>query len=105
MRAGALRYTANLYTITKARDDSGQAIRARTFYGKFRTDRKYLNGTEGAVVSQITATPTLLFKMRYDSGINERMEVEFEGNFYNIIFINYPNKHMAIELTCSKLKE
>jgi len=105
MRAGALRYVVNLYTITKTKDDSGQQLRTRTFYGKFRSDRKYMSGTEGTVVSQVTAVPTVLFKMRYDAGINEKMELEFEGNFYNIIFINYPNKHLAIELTCLKLKE
>ena len=105
MRAGALRYPVSLYSITKVKNDAGQPIRTRTLYKQTRTDRKFLSGTEGTVVSQITAIPTVLFKMRYESGINEQMEILFEGDWYNIIFINYPNKHLAIELTCTKLKE
>lgn len=105
MRAGNLRYPIFIYNLIKVKDELGSTVQNRVLYKATRAERKFINGTESEKDSQLTALQTVVFKLRYDEGINEQMIIESDGKFYNILFINLPSKYSATELTCVKLKK
>ena len=105
MRAGLLRYSISIYSLEKAKDELGSTVTNRVLYKTVRAERKIVNGSESEKDSQLTAIQQVVFRLRYDSGIDETMVVEFEGKFYNILYINLPNKYFVTELTCTRLKK
>lgn len=95
MRAGTLKYKITLYSRSLSRNALKEVIDSYVTYRTVRADVKYLNGSEIILNSQEQSTSTLIFTIRYDTGIDEHMVIEYEGIKYNIRTIEHIRKSMT----------
>lgn len=57
------------------------------------------------IAEQITPRRTLQFTIRYRSGLNEKMRILFDGQYFGIVSINYPDRRATTVVKAFLLDE
>lgn len=61
--------------------------------------------TEQYESDQLTAVRTTTFNIRYLAGVREKMQIIYDGSFYDIEFIGRPDRKGSLELRTILLDE
>lgn len=88
------------------KDEEGRQIENYESYITTWAYVKNVNGKEFFQASRTNAEKTARFNIRYvGKPIDTSMRVIYEGNIYNILYIDdIEEAHMQIELMCERLK-
>ncbi len=104
MRAGPLKYKVVIYERTDTRDsDLGSYKETYSIFLTTRADVRFMSGAEVIQNEALTNTAVVRFIIRYREGIDETMEVEFDGDRYNIKVIEPGYNKVMLTLTCTKI--
>lgn len=103
MRAGDLRHTITFYSKTTGKDKYGAATESYALLFSVRAKIRYLRGDEILLSSTTVNTTSLQFIIRQRSGITESMEIEYEGNRYNIQVIEVAERSTMMKITAAKI--
>ena len=102
--AGRLNRIITIQQRAQSRDAEGGIVDAWTdFAANIFAERDNSGGDEKSATRQggISADVTVLFKIRYLTGITEQMRVVSDGKYYNIRHINdLKDAHVFMILTC-----
>ena len=100
MEIGKLNKRVLLQTYTVTENDMGDSISTWVDFATVWASATNLSGKEYFAAMQVQAENTIKFIIRYNKNVNETMRIIFEGNNYNIVFIDnikYDNKFMEIK--------
>lgn len=75
-------------------DRYGQSIMSWTS-GSYWASIKQQTGTEVNVRGVIGSNATYIFTVRDNDAINEKCTIDYEGNSYNIVFMEEPDKFVS----------
>lgn len=103
MISSELKYKVTIQEYTATRDDYNDVIETWTNYKTTFAAVQYVSGGENVENSQVVANVKVKFKIRYDSGITEKMKVVYNGNDYNIRYIEVKNR-LVMFLHCDKME-
>lgn len=84
MRAGKLRSKIDFYSPTNVRDEYLAFVESYTLTFSTWAEVIFLSAKESLVNAQVTAGQTLVFEIRYRTGIDETMKIKFNNVSYNI---------------------
>jgi SPP1 family predicted phage head-tail adaptor len=68
-------------------------------------DEDSASNREYFIAEQITPRRTLEFTIRYRSGLNEKMRILFDDQYFNIISINFPDRRKTTVIKAYLLDE
>jgi len=100
MEIGKLNKRITIQAYTTTENDMGDSISTWVDLGTVWANVTNLHGREYFAAMQVQAEKTVKFTIRCNKNINETMRIIFEGNNYNINFIDnikYGNKFMEIK--------
>lgn len=103
MRAGDLRHSISFYGKALSKDQYGAATESYTLLFSVRAKIRYLRGDEILLSSTTVNTTSLQFIIRQRSDISEEMEIEYEGNRYNIQVIEVAERSTMMKITAVKI--
>jgi len=103
MRAGDLRHRITFYSKTVGKDQYGATTEDYTLLFSVRAKIRYLRGDEILLSSTTVNTTSLQFIIRQRNDISESMEIEYEGDRYNIQVIEVAERSTMMKLTASKI--
>ncbi len=103
MRAGRLNKRVTIETLTETVDGSGQAIKSWSEFARPWASIDPINGREYFSGNQVKETMTVKIKIRYQSGITNKMRVNHGGKLYNIEgMVNIFERDKELILLCSE---
>jgi len=104
MRGGALRSKIVIYERTDVRNsDYGSTEETFAEYLTTRAEVRFMSGNEVLQNETIANVSTATFIIRYRAGIDEKMEVEYNSDRYNIKVIEENTRKTMLKLTCQKI--
>lgn len=103
MRAGDLRHRITFYSKTVGKDQYGAATESYTLLFSVRAKIRYLRGDEILLSSTTVNTTMMQFIIRQRSDISEEMEVEYNGDRYNIQIIEVAERSTLLKITAVKI--
>ena len=84
MPLGKLDRYITIQTFTTSPNSYGEEIKTWSTYLSCWAQRVEASGGEGVTFDQVVAKQTIDFRVRYDSGINEKMRILYDSDYYNI---------------------
>lgn len=100
MNIGDLKHRITFKTYTSIENDMGDAISSWIDYKTVWASVTNLHGRELFQAMQVQAEYTVKFTIRYCKNINENMRIVFNGQEYNITFVDdikYKHTYMEIQ--------
>ena len=88
MRAGRLRHCFYIEEVSELEDTYGDVVETWTTFAVVRGSFRFLRGTELFAAQQITAETTAEIRIRYISGLNEKMRIRDRDEVFNITYID-----------------
>lgn len=105
MRAGALRHKITIQETTESRDSVGSVINT---WSTFLTARAELNpriGKEYFDSDRLNADNTVLFRIRYRTGIGTKQRISWDSRIFNITsLINLRERNKEILILATEVK-
>ena len=92
MSLGKLDRYITIQQFTTVANDYGEEIKTWTTYLSVWADRTEDTGGESITMDQVVAKIKVMFRVRYDSGINETMRILYDSDYYNIENIQEENR-------------
>jgi SPP1 family predicted phage head-tail adaptor len=103
MRSGQLDRRIVIQSMVEALDGAGQPIKTWSEFATVWAKRKDLKGQERFAAQQRLATRTTIYRIRWLSGLGEKMRVLDEGSTYEIIGVAGERRQGWAELSCEAL--
>ena len=101
---GELNKKINIYSKTTTMDTEGYPVETPILFHSCWAKFSRTSGTEITKANADMAEVKVRFLIRYKKEINRKMTVEYNGEEYEIVFINdYEDNHAYIEIWCSLL--
>lgn len=104
MHAGRLNKKITIEQPTETQDGTGQAVKSWSTYSQPWAAIEPLRANEFISSQQIVGEATVRIRVRADSGITEKMRVNWNGKIYNIEGppINISERDREMHLMCSE---
>jgi len=103
MRIGTLDHSIVIQSATTTQDASGQPIQSWLTFASVLAARRDVRGSERFTSEQTLATRTAVYRMRWLSGINEKMRVVDDGVTYGVMGIADNYRQGWLELSVEAL--
>ena len=87
---------------TDIRDEFGAGVPAWSTFATVWANAAPSGGNEKTEGQKITATGIVLFTIRYIAGIDEKMQIVYNGDTYNITNIDEPDRRRSLLITANK---
>ena len=100
MNIGKLDRLVTINSVVNTRGTSGGSNVTYTLWKKVYMSKRDVSGAEGMETRRDTGTTRTVFKMRYDSGINQSHQLVLDGVSYDIEIIKELGRREGQELTC-----
>lgn len=101
--AGKLDRCIRIESPTRAQDSYGEAIDTWGIVESCRAAVKYMNGKEPFQGDQFNAQRTVQFTIRYRTGIDETCRIVWEGDTYDIVYINQVGRRQWLQIVAAAL--
>ncbi|MDP9192297.1 MAG: phage head closure protein [Acidobacteriota bacterium] len=88
---------------SQAQDSYGEQIETFTIVDSVRAAVKYMRGSEPFQGDQYNAKRVVQFTIRYRTGIDETARIVWEGDTYDIDYINQKGRHQWLEIVGTAL--
>ncbi len=103
MRAGRLNKKVIIESLTETVDGVGQAVKTWSTFNQPWASIDPINGREYFSGNQLKDTMKVKIKIRYLSGVTEKMRVNWNGKLYNIEgIVNVFERDKEMFLLCSE---
>lgn len=102
-----MRERVTLQSVAETQSSTGYPSESWSAYGSFWAEMTYKPGTsseEKEMAGQETATTTAVFRMRYNSGVNQKHRIVYADQAWDIVNIAITPDRAYMQLTC-KLRE
>lgn len=103
MRAGELRYRITIEQVAEQRDTYGDVKQSWSTFVEVWSSYRSVSGREFFASSQVNASVSARFGIRYLDGLTEKMRVNFDDDLYNIVAILDSEKDADLVLLCEKV--
>lgn len=103
MRAGELDRRIVIQVMTEAPDAVGQLIKTWVELATVSAKRQDLKGKERFVSPRRLATRTTTYRIRWRSGLDEKLRVLDEGSIYEVVGVAGERRQGWAELSCEAL--
>ena len=103
MRAGELDRRIVIQSATESQDAAGQPIKTWTNLATVWAKRQDLKGRERFTAQQRLAIRTATYRIRWLSGLEEKMRVLDEGSTYEVVGVAGERRQGWAELSCEAL--
>ena len=87
---------------TDIRDEFGAGVPAWSTFATVWANAAPSGGNEKTEGQKITATGVVIFTIRYLSGVDEKMQILYQGDYYNITNIDEPDRRKTLTITAQK---
>lgn len=98
MRAGNLDRAVVIQAFNSARDDYGQPVASWSEFARVRAEIIQGSTDEYFAAAGVEATSTIVFRIRYLSGVTTAHRVVYDGRNFNIDEIREIGRHRGLEL-------
>lgn len=101
MRAGRLRHRVTIESRSSSLDAAGQQLRSWSTFGTVYAGIRPLSGREGVLAEAVQSAVTHEVTIRYLSGVNATMRVNFGGRYFAIHAVrNTDERNREMVLDC-----
>ena len=102
MIVGLLDRKIEIYTYSSSRDAAGQPIKVRSLFNTIYANIDYSPSSESILAAKITTETKIKLTIRYLSGLEEKMQVKFDDQYYEIISIQPQGRRESMTLIVTK---
>lgn len=92
-----------IYDHSTVPDGAGQPIATRSIFATVYAGIEYQASDESIHAETTTAKTKILFTIRYLDGLNERMEIYFDSQYFEIISIQPIGRNESIKVMAQKM--
>lgn len=100
---GLLDRCVRIESRTLAQDSYGESLETWAVLESVRAGVKYMRGMEPFQGDQYNAKRVVQFTIRYRTGIDETARIVWEGDTYDIDYINQKGRHQWLEIVGTAL--
>jgi SPP1 family predicted phage head-tail adaptor len=105
MLTSALKYQVSIYQRTEATDTTGDTVFTNVLYKTVWAGVKYESGNESREAEQVTASVKVRFQIRYNNNITEKMHIVYDGQKFDIDYIEKIGRETMFLHTTKLLKQ
>lgn len=102
MIIGKLDRRIEIQTATDTRDAFGAGVPSYTTTYTVWASIVPAGGQEGTEGEKQTATGIVKFSIRYISGLDEKMRILYDSEYYDIMSIDEPDRKRSLDITAKK---